>query len=364
MLDLIYLPPKIQNRVRASALRVGIAAALLSPLLAVAGGELDDALPPTLRDTGLYQDWDTKTIGPDKLAYSPQYPLWSDGAIKSRWMQLPPGAFVDASQPDAWQFPIGTKFWKEFKFSRRAETRYIERTAQGWKYATYVWNDDETQAVLAPKQGIRNSVPINDKVRHGIPSRSDCHSCHEGNPVPILGFGALQLSVDRDPNAPHSEPLPDGDVTLLTLIKNGQVRGLPSYLTNGDPRIAARSPTARAALGYLHGNCGGCHTFSGELGNLDFSLKYPVTLPPPDRPPALDTTLGHISKFVPPSWETPGQRVRAGDADHSVLAERIASRNPYIQMPPLGTRLVDDEAVTLIRKWISEEPQSKDEPPK
>jgi hypothetical protein len=41
-------------------------------------------------------------------------------------------------------------------------------------------------------------------------------------------------------------------VTLLTLIQKGLVRGLPSHLINGNPRIAASSPTARAALGYLH----------------------------------------------------------------------------------------------------------------
>jgi len=26
-----------------------------------------------------------------------------------------------------------------------------------------------------------------------------------------------------------------------------------------------------------------------------------------------------------------------------------------VQMPPLGTRLVDDEAVSLIRRWIAED---------
>jgi hypothetical protein len=33
----------------------------------------------------------------------------------------------------------------------------------------------------------------------------------------------------------------------------------------------------------------------------------------------------------------------------------MASRNPIAQMPPLGTRLVDEEAVALIHRWIAEE---------
>jgi len=321
--------------------------------------------PPSLRETGLYADWDTKTVGPGKLRFSPQYQLWTDGATKTRWMELPARTFVDASDPDAWQFPVGTRFWKEFRFSRRAETRFIEHTAEGWKYATYAWNDDESEALLAPERGIPRGAVIHDDVRHGIPSRSDCKSCHEGSPSRILGFSALQLSADRDPNAPHAEPLSNGELTLRALVARGLVRGLPAHLSDGAPRIAAKTPTARAALGYLHANCGNCHSESGELASLKFSLLYPVAAPPSAHPPALATSLGQISKFVPSSWDAPGDRMVAGQPDRSVLALRMASRNPVAAMPPLGSRIVDDEAVALIRRWIAEESSSdvsKDKP--
>lgn len=338
------------------------AAALLSVPLTGLGQSLAPVQSPaqawpalSLRDTGLYADWDTKSVAASKIRFSPQYPLWTDGAIKTRWMELPAGTHIDASNPDAWQFPVGTRFWKEFRFSRRAETRFIEHTADGWKYATYAWNEDESDATLAPERGIARSVVIRDNVRHAIPSRSDCKSCHEGSPARILGFSTLQLSADRDPNAPHAEPLPADADTLRTLIKRGIVRGLPAHLQNGAPRIAAKTPTARAALGYLHGNCSYCHTFSGELASLKFSLQYPFAAPPADHPPAVATTLGQISKYVPSAWEGPGERIAAGNPDRSVLAFRVASRNPVSQMPPVGTRIVDDEAVALIRKWIAEE---------
>ena len=331
-----------------------LAAALLGVPLAGVSRSTDSWPAPTLRDTGLYEDWDAKAVGAEKIRFSPQYPLWTDGAIKTRWMELPPGTFVDASNPDAWQFPVGTKFWKEFTFSRRAETRLIEHTPQGWQYATYVWNEDESEAVLAPERGIARSVVIRDTVRHGIPSRSDCRSCHEGSPQRILGFSTLQLSDDRDPNAPHAEPLPPDAVTLRTLLERGVVRNLPAHLADGAPRIAAKTPVARAALGYLHGNCSYCHTRTGELASLKFSLQYPFT-ETFEHPPALETTVGQISKYVPSAWDAPGERVRAGDPDRSVLALRMESRNPVSQMPPLGSRLVDEEAVALIRKWIAEE---------
>lgn len=335
--------------------RVLFVTVVLNVALAALSHSSDVWPPPSLRETGLYADWAAKTVGPRKLRFSPQYPLWTDGAIKTRWMELPEGTFIDASDPDVWQFPVGTRFWKEFTFSRRAETRFIERTAQGWQYATYAWNDDESEAVLAPERGIPRSVLIRDDVRHGIPSRSDCKSCHEGGPSRILGFSTLQLSADRDPNAPHAEPLPPGAVTLRMLIARGLLRGLPAHLSDGAPRIDAESPTARAALGYLHGNCGYCHSLSGELASLKFSLQYPLAAPPSAHPPALATTLGHVSKYVPSSWDAPGDRMVAGQPDRSVLAFRIASRNPVVQMPPLGSRVVDDEALALVRRWIAED---------
>ena len=47
-------------------------------------------------------------------------------------------------------FPVGTRLWKEFSLGRRLETRMLERTREGWRFATYVWTEDGTDAVLAP----------------------------------------------------------------------------------------------------------------------------------------------------------------------------------------------------------------------
>ena len=340
--------------------RTLFAAVALSLPLAIAGQlhgavpEAGDAWPPQrLRDTGLYDDWDAKTVGPGKIRFAPQYPLWTDGARKTRWLQIPQGTWIDASDPDAWKFPVGTRFWKEFAFERRAETRLIELTRGGWRYATYVWNDEETEAVLAPERGISRGMVIRGNVRHAIPSRSDCTSCHEAGPSRILGFSALQLSDDRDPNAPHAERVPEGGMTLGALVARGVVRGLPRGADRTAPRIAAKTPTERAALGYLYGNCSYCHTSKGELANLNMSFDYPIARTEP-LAPAVRTTVEQLSKFQPATW-TNAERVCVANPDQSVLVARMPSRNPVLQMPPVGTRLVDDAAVALIRKWISED---------
>src|SRR5436305_4822918 len=83
--------------------------------------------PRLLSATGLYADASLK-IDARNRPYSPQYPLWSDGAGKSRWMYLPPGVQIDGTDIDSWVFPVGTKLWKEFAFDgRRVETRFLWR---------------------------------------------------------------------------------------------------------------------------------------------------------------------------------------------------------------------------------------------
>jgi hypothetical protein len=60
----------------------------------------------TLKETVLYADFDRLQINPRHIAFAPQYPLWSDGATKRRWLSLPPESTIDASEPDAWKFPV------------------------------------------------------------------------------------------------------------------------------------------------------------------------------------------------------------------------------------------------------------------
>jgi mono/diheme cytochrome c family protein len=307
-------------------------------------------LPELLSETGLYVAGSTTEVDPRNLFYVPQYPLWSDGASKRRWVRLPEGAAIDARDADAWRFPAGTRFWKEFSFGRRVETRYIERLADGsFRYATYVWSDDGRDARLS-RSASAAVVATQDGGSHEVPSESDCRACHEGRRSPILGFGALQLSPERDPNAPHREAVPRGSVDLAALTARGLLSGLPEQLLRVPPRIAAASPRGRAALGYLFGNCSGCHNAEGPLASLGLDFDQRVGVP--EAPRALRSAVGRPSGFaIPGASHT--LRIAPGRPDASALAFRMASRFPATQMPPLGTREVDDEALALVRGWIT-----------
>src|SRR5690348_17824014 len=83
--------------------------------------------PRLLSETGLFVSG-TTNVDARNRPYSPQYPLWTDGAVKARWIHVPEGSAIDARDDEHWGFPVGTKFWKEFSFAgRRVETRLLWR---------------------------------------------------------------------------------------------------------------------------------------------------------------------------------------------------------------------------------------------
>jgi hypothetical protein len=327
-----------------------IAAALAAVTLVASGAAPAQTRPPqTLLETGLYADFATLRVDPDHLAFAPQYPLWTDGAAKRRWISLPPGTAIDGSDPDAWAFPAGTRLWKEFSFAgERIETRYLERKADGeWLYAAYVWSADRREAALAPERGQRGAFPLGNGRSHTIPGVNDCKACHQGGRSEVLGFSALQLSPERDPDAPHAEK-PSG-VDLRVLIERGLLVGFPASLAS--PRITAESATERAALGYLHGNCGHCHNERGPLSNVGLFLRQALDA----SSQAVATTFAHPMKKPAPGQSPDAVlRIEPGHPERSALLQRVASRYPALQMPPLGTALVDEAAVTLLRRWILE----------
>ena len=310
--------------------------------------------PERLSETGLYVEGSSTQVDPRNLAFSPQYPLWSDGARKRRWIQLPAGSAIDASQPDAWEFPRGTRLWKEFAVDRRIETRYIERLADGsWRFATYLWNEAGTEATLAPADGIA-ALPVHGAPngRYAVPAEADCRACHEGAIVPVLGFGALQLSPDRDPLAPHGEAAAGLD--LSTLVARRLIRNLPAALIATPPRIEASSPAERASLGYLHGNCAHCHNHNGAPVPVDLTLAQSVTAGDTGADRVLRSMIDARSRFRGHGLGADAPLIAPGRPGESVLLARVRSRNPQTQMPPIGTQAFDAEALTLLERWVAE----------
>jgi len=309
------------------------------------------APPANLSQSDLYSDFANKVIAAKYRTYSPQYPLWSDGAEKSRYIYIPEGQKINTASKDRWVFPVGTKVWKEFKFktdgrSRRIETRLIEKIQPAqiayWKYYVYIWNDDETEAVLdAAGLGKENVFPTGPNTSHDIPKRADCTTCHNQGGDPVLGFSALQLSWDRDPLAVHAEPIPEGGVTLQDL----QTLGLVTHPVEYPPILNASDALTRAAMGYLHSNCGSCHNPTGTAGYTELHFGHPLE----GTSPVLATALNQRNRY----FTALTYRIEGGSPERSSLIARMkVEGHEYPKMPAIGAERIDALAVEQLSQWV------------
>ncbi|MDW8360961.1 MAG: hypothetical protein RMK74_01060 [Myxococcales bacterium] len=292
--------------------------------------------PARLSETGLYADLRAGALAEGVLPYRVRHELWSDGSDKSRFLWLPPGTHIDATDPDAWRFPIGTRVWKEFRVDgKRIETRFMEKTGDGsdpWLRVAYVWNAEQTEAFAAP-DGERDAGGS----AHDVPSRAQCRVCHRGAADDLLGVSLYQVGA------------PDGDGTLRRLVASGRI--VPSL----EPRAIPGEPAAREALGYLHANCGHCHGDRHPLGAyVALRLAVPAGLERVEDAPVYATAIGRRAGHVVDGLDT---IVVPGSPDRSQLVARMQTRRPEHQMPPLATERVDETGVGLVRAWIASLPR-------
>ena len=76
------------------------------------------------------------------INYNVKHAFWSNGAQKTRKLQIPEGELSDNSG-DAWEYPVGTKLWKTFDFyGEVVEVRLLERQETGWVAGTFIFEDD------------------------------------------------------------------------------------------------------------------------------------------------------------------------------------------------------------------------------
>lgn len=340
-------------------MKAGFLFAVFAALVAFAAGMVSaagpgDPLPERLSATGLFELGSVQTLAAGVESFTPQYALWSDGAAKRRWVRLPEHGVIDATLPTDWRFPAGTRFWKEFSAGgRRIETRLIERTAAGgWRFAAYVWNAEQTEATLAPAEGIA-ALSLPSGGRYTIPGEADCRACHEGAASPVLGFTALQLSPDRDPLAPRAEPPAPGDLNLASLAATGRLAGFPRKMLEVPLRIEAPTATGRAVLGYLNANCGHCHADPARsAAAVPVGLQLAVDAADPGAGAAAIRRLVDGESRYRARGAADSRYVVPGNPQAGTLLARMRSRDPRIQMPPLGTMQPDLEAIALIEGWI------------
>ena len=306
-------------------------------------GELpakESLLPQRLSETGLYIDIVQKSVHPAMLPYQPEFQLWSDGEEKSRWTYVPECDKIDTTRMDDWSFPVGTRFFKEFKRDgRRIETRLIERFGSGprdFAMASYQWDEAENEALRVAEAGVQNVAGTG----HTIPPKSQCLHCHGtyafggGRPSRGLGFSAIQLS--------HN----DTETSLGDLVASDRLTRVP-----GREFTVPGEGSTRQALGYLHANCGNCHNDSRDgLPQSDLDLWVSVDDDHPEETGAYQTAVGQPANLF--SDQQVQALVSPGLPEQSALYHRMSQRGNVAQMPPIATKVVDAQGLEFVRAWV------------
>ena len=284
-----------------------------------------------------------KRLPPGILPFNAGVALWSDGAIKSRWISLPAGSKIDTTDMDEWKFPVGTKLWKEFSLGgKKVETRFMWKQASGaWLKTTYQWSSDQ-QTATELTTGARDVWGTG----YEIPDQYACTTCHEGRLDYVLGFEAIGLST----------PAASG-LTMAKLVQLGLVTDAPAA-----PIVIPGNATEQAALGWLHANCGtSCHSGSDNAYARSTELWMRLTTTTIATVTGTDTyqrTVGVKATFRPPDG-TVLERIKPHDPAHSCVTYRDGRRDQAdeaIQMPPIGTHVVDTAGVQLVTNWINAMP--------
>jgi uncharacterized repeat protein (TIGR03806 family) len=316
------------------------------------------AFPKLLSQTGVFRDLQSMQPAGGLIPYAVNTPLWSDGAVKSRWMALPTGTTIHFAPDGEWQFPAGTVFVKTFQLPvddsnpqmlRRLETRLLVRDTNGTVYgASYKWRANHRDADLVTA-GI--TEPIEIKTATGertqnwfYPGRQDCLTCHTPVSGGVLGVKTRQLN---------------GDFAYPNGVTDNQIRAwnhIGLFDTKLDENDISRfaklvavndtvAPLEVRARSYLDANCAQCHRPGGVEAFFDTRFDTPLEKQGLINGPIANPLGISGAKIIVP-----------GHISKSVLFHRVNSVGDG-QMPPLARNVTDTNAVAVLAAWINSLPR-------
>jgi uncharacterized repeat protein (TIGR03806 family) len=316
-------------------------------------------LPKLLSQTGAFTDLKKLQPADFLIPYSVNSPLWSDGAVKSRWMALPENQKINFAATGEWKFPAGTVFVKNFslpvdetnpKILRRLETRLLVCDTNGAVYgASYKWRADNSDADLV-NAGVTESIKIKTSTGSRIqnwffPGRQDCLTCHTPQSGGVLGVKTRQLNGDfKYPNGVTDNQLRAWNHAGLfdTNLDEKEISQFDKLVSITN----SAAPLELRVRSYLDANCAQCHRPGGVESFFDARFGTPLA------------RQNLVNGPVANQFGLPGAKVVVpGDTDKSILFHRISIVGQN-QMPPLAKNVVDEKAMAVVAQWIKSLPEN------
>lgn len=286
------------------------------------------------------------------LPYDLNSSLFTDYALKKRFVWMPEGTQATySSDGEVLNFPTGAALIKNFYYNnvlpgnvtKIIETRIMIKKADGWIFANYIWNNEQTEAFL-DMNGSSLSVSWMQNgeemaVNYKIPSQEDCTKCHsfDNKNTPI---GPKPHNLFKNFN--YASGIKN---QLLKWQEEGYLSNVPSTVTP----IADWTDTTQSldlrARSYLAVNCGHCHNPKGFCEDTPLNLTFEAT-----------TDSYNLGICVMPHHAVTGNQkyiIAGQDARMSLMYFKMNTNIQEEMMPPVGRSTVHTEGVLLIQQWIN-----------
>lgn len=216
--------------------------------------------------------------------------LFTDYSYKQRLVNIPDGKIIDKKSNGELIFPNGTILTKTFfyphderdwsKGKKIIETRLEIKEKNTWNIATYIWNDEQTDAFLnSDGKNVSvswiNSEGNNQKINYEVPNSNQCVLCHQSNlKVTPIGPTLKNLNLLVNRNGLNINQLShlqsNGFLTDFSIENIGSITNYEDPNNTLDERFKS----------YLFINCAHCHNPEGweESSRKPYDFRYETPL--------------------------------------------------------------------------------------
>lgn len=256
--------------------------------------------------------------------------LFTDYSHKQRLVKLPVGTEMKKLNDGSIEFPNGTILTKTFFYynderdkslgKQIIETRLEIKENDIWNVATYIWNKEQTNAILQTN-GLETKISwisengTKRSTNYQVPTENQCMTCHQSN-TKIAPLGPTLRNLNRTVNRNNSnlnQIQHLQSVGILSEFDFSQIDNIVDY-KNPEASLTERS---RA---YLDMNCAHCHNPKGWEASAQrpFDFRYETLL----------EQTGILRK-----------------------KEKVVNTMMRGKMPFIGTTMLDEEGIELLKEF-------------
>ncbi|RYY30666.1 MAG: hypothetical protein EOP46_21335 [Sphingobacteriaceae bacterium] len=303
------------------------------------------------------------------LPFAPASSLFTDYAQKKRFVWMPDGTQATyISDKVSLDLPVGAALVKTFYYdnvqnispaggTRILETRVMIKKADGWIFAEYVWNDEQTEAYYDMEGSFtqiswKDANGLERSTDYRLPSLAQCIVCHKSHQtvngvttVTNIPIGIKPQNLNFDYNY--------GNTTQNQLQKWVEMGYLNSNFTpptaqNSTVNYAdASQPVGVRARSYVDINCAHCHQTERHCDYRPMRYAFSETAENNANMGVCVNTQDMqgfptgLSKIVTPR-----------NTSQSMMYYRLNTTNETYRMPLHGRTIIHDEGLALMREWI------------